>query len=100
MKLRVLAFAMLACCACAKNKPESKSPPRLKDSVPEKSAALTNAGTPRHMEEDTNRWQIEAAKQRKQDQQAQAPATGQKAVIPMPPPNERMRARDGGTDGR
>jgi hypothetical protein len=96
VKVRIFVFAVLACAACAKKNPESKSPPRLKDSVPEKSAALRNSGTPRHLEEDDNRWQIENAKQRKLDQEAVQSPAGPKAVIPMPPPNERGRRADAG----
>jgi hypothetical protein len=97
VKVRILVFVVLTCGACAKPKPkpEAKWPPRVKNSAPEKSDALTNAGTPRHMEAEQQRWGVEAGQDLKADRKAKAQA-GPKAVIPMPPPNEHGRPFDAG----
>jgi hypothetical protein len=101
VKIRAVVFVVLACCACArpKPKPESKWPPRVKNSAPEKSDALTAAGTPRNMETEQQRWGIEAAEDLKADRKAKAQG-GPKAVIPMPPPSEAGRRPDAGAQER
>jgi hypothetical protein len=101
VKVCAVVLVALACCACArpKPKPESKWPPRVKNSVPEKSDALTAAGTPQHMEAEQQRWGIEAAEDLKADRKAKAQASP-KAVIPMGVPNEQGRPGDGGAAER
>jgi hypothetical protein len=63
----------LAACAGTTQRSEAVTAQRLKDSAPERSAALRSA-TP-GLEAEDERWGIEAAKQRKRDRarQAQAP---------------------------
>jgi hypothetical protein len=98
VKVRVLVLLVVAVsftCARPKPKPEAKWPPRVKNSAPEKSDALTAAGTPRNMEVEQQRWGIEAAEDLKADKKAKAQG-GPKAVIPMPPPNEEGRRPDAG----
>lgn len=88
-----LALALsLGACAASTQRSEAVTAQRLKDSTPERSAALRSA-TP-GLEAEDQRWGIEAAKQRKRDraQQAQTPtatATFQPAAtqLQLEPPS-------------
>jgi hypothetical protein len=66
-----LALGAAACVGSAQS-PEAATAQRLKDSTPERSAALRSA-TP-GLEAEDQRWGIEAAKQRRQDRARQAAA--------------------------
>ncbi|HVX95566.1 MAG TPA: hypothetical protein VHK47_11700 [Polyangia bacterium] len=74
MSLSLTLALSLGACAGTAQRSEAVTAQRLKDSTPERSAALRSA-TP-GLEVEDERWGIEAAKQRKRDraQQAQAPA--------------------------
>jgi hypothetical protein len=51
--------------ACATgSRPPVESPPRVKDSAPERSAALRAASGSLRLEEEADRWGIEAARER------------------------------------
>jgi hypothetical protein len=80
-----LVAGMVLTMGCAtSHPPESKSPPRLKDSVPEKVAAQRAASGNLQLEPEDERWGVEAAKERKSEA-AKKPATD---VIPMPSPTQ------------
>jgi hypothetical protein len=68
-RMRVLAGALLLAVSCA-SAPRT-SPPRMKDSAPEKVAAQ-RAAAPHgvQLEQDDERWGIEAARERKRQQDA------------------------------
>lgn len=70
-RLRVLAGAMLLVMSCASAPRTSTSPPRMKDSAPEKVAAQ-RAAAPHsvQLEQDDERWGIDAARERKRQQDA------------------------------
>ena len=52
--------------ACAKSQPPAESPPRIKDSVPEKIAAQRAAQRDLKLEENDDRWGVEQARERKE----------------------------------
>jgi hypothetical protein len=63
-------------CATAPRRAESP-PPRVKDSAPEKIAAQRAATPGLYLEQDADRWGIEAARERRRDaQQKASPAPG------------------------
>jgi hypothetical protein len=63
-----LALALgAAACAGSPRRPEAATAQRLKDSAPERSAALRGATPGLALEAEDQRWGIEAAKQRKLD---------------------------------
>lgn len=78
-------------CACASRpQPDPASPPRVKDSIPERSAALRAADGRLKLDVDDQRFGIEAAKERGQTA-AQTGDQSTSVVIPMPPPNDSGR---------
>ena len=95
--VRVVAVVLVSLCAACASRPrpvESPPPARVHDSVPERAAA-TRAAARLDLEQNDERWAIEAAEQRKREgAQAktgtQGPSGG--ALIPMP------TTADGGTD--
>lgn len=71
----VLALGLgAAACAGTTQGPEAATAQRLKDSTPERNAALRSATPGLALEAEDQRWGIEAAKQRKRDR-AQQTAT-------------------------
>jgi len=83
-----LAATLLAGCASAPP-PARERPQRVSDSAPDKVAA-TRSAAGLHLEEDDQRWGIEAARARKQNaaeaQPAPAPATSVTAPTTKPAP--------------
>jgi len=80
---------MTLSCATAPKRAES-SPPRMKDSAPEKVAAQrAGAAHELQLEQDDERWGIEAARERKRQQEEakppQKPGEGKKGVDVTPP---------------
>ena len=69
----VLLGLTLVCPACAapRRPPETASAARLKDSAPEKTAALRAATPGLELENDDARWGIDAAKERKRTRDEQ-----------------------------
>jgi hypothetical protein len=66
--------------ACAKSQPPAETPPRIKDSVPEKIAAQRAAQKDLKLEEDDERWGVEQARERKE----RAKAKSDDAAAPPP----------------
>ena len=90
-RLRVLAGALLLVASCATAPRSSASPPRMKDSAPEKVAAQrTAAPHGLQLEHEEERWGFEAARERKREQDAakarRLPALGDKSVDVTAPP--------------
>ena len=88
--LRVLAGALLLVASCATAPRTSASPPRMKDSAPERVAAQRTAGPHSlQLEQDEGRWGFEAARERRRQQDAEkarkAAAFGDKSVDVRPP---------------
>jgi hypothetical protein len=71
-------------------------PPRLPESPPEQKAALDDAAR-LGLQAETQRWQIEAAKELKRIEAYRAEQKSNKIVIPMPAPNDSGVFGDGGT---
>jgi hypothetical protein len=92
----VVALTLLTA-ACARTKPQSTNPPRIQDSPPEQAAAL-NAASHLELEPEEQRWQIEAAKERKRQQADRAETNRDKAVIPMPSMNDAGAGPDASAD--
>src|SRR5512138_3901569 len=69
-RLWVLAGALLLAGACASAPRTSASPPRMKDSAPEKVAAQRSAAphSIQDVAQDDERWSFEAARERKRQQ--------------------------------
>ena len=67
-----LVAALLGACA-SHPKPRAEQPQRVPDSAPEKIAAQRSAAG-LHLEEEDERWGIEAARERKQRQEPQQQA--------------------------
>ena len=86
---RGLWLAVLLCGCATRPAPDTSTPPRIKDSIPERAAALRGADGRLRLDDEDQRFGIEAAKARK-DQQRQSGQGDQTsaAVIPMPPPND------------
>jgi len=73
---RLLLAGLLALsCATAPKSAESP-PPRVKDSAPEKIAAQRDATPGLRLQENADRWQIEAAQERRRDAQQKQATTG------------------------
>ena len=92
----VTALGFVVACACgsffacsSSAKPETKSPARINDSVPERSAALRSASGLELAQSDS-RWGTESAAERKRQQKEAQLASARSNVIPLPP-------MDGGT---
>jgi hypothetical protein len=90
-RLRVLAGALLLVASCATAPRSSASPPRMKDSAPEKVAAQrTAAPHGLQLEQQDERWGFDAARERRREQDAararKQPSLGDKAVDVTPPP--------------
>jgi hypothetical protein len=81
--LGLVAGVVLGLACATSRRPETKAPPRLKDSAPEKIAAQRSASGNLHLESEDDRWGVEAAKERK-GEAAKKPTTN---VIPMPAPS-------------
>jgi hypothetical protein len=81
---------MLASCAGAPKKQEGAPPPRIKDSAPERAAAQRAASPGLRLESEEERWGIEAAQERKRQEQENKPKAAQpdggagKQVTPLP----------------
>jgi len=70
----VLTGLLALSCATAPKRAEGP-PPRVKDSAPEKIAAQRPATPELRLQEDANRWQIEAAEERRREaEQKKAPS--------------------------
>lgn len=83
------AFVLGAACAPTKLKPLPENPPRIPDSMPERSAATRNAaGQQFHLEQEDRFWGIEEDKELKRQAQEKKEEEKQKeadrVVIPMP----------------
>jgi hypothetical protein len=87
------AFAMivvLASCAGTPKKREGAPPPRIKDSAPDRAASQRAATPGLRLESEEERWGIEAAQERKRQEQQNKPTTTNpdggagKQVTPMP----------------
>src|SRR5258708_39677216 len=74
--------------ACARPKPEPAAPPRIKDSVPERAAALRGADGRLKLDVEEERWGVEADRERRRKAAEAAQGPGRTVVIPMPPPND------------
>jgi hypothetical protein len=86
--------------ACARPKPDPAAPPRIKDSVPERAAALRGADGRLKLDVEEERWGVESDKERRRKAAEEAQGSGRTVVIPMPPPNDSgVFARDGGAGG-
>jgi hypothetical protein len=90
---RWCAFAVLSvACAGSQKRQESAPPPRVKDSAPERAAATRAAGPASlRLESEDERWGIEAAQERKRQEEAKKAAANpdggaSKQVTPLPPP--------------
>ncbi|HEX4404097.1 MAG TPA: hypothetical protein VH560_04665 [Polyangia bacterium] len=88
MMRRGLWLAVLLCGCAARPTPEASSPPRVKDSIPERAAALRGADGRLKLDDEDQRFGIEAAKARKDQQREQRDPSPTTAVIHMPPPND------------
>ena len=92
VRLSVLAGALaIGALSCATAPKRAESPPRMKDSAPEKVAAQRAGGTHelQQLEQDDERWGIDAARERKQQQEdakaSQKASDGKKGVEVTPP---------------
>src|SRR5262245_35247590 len=92
-RLRVLAGALLMVVSCAGTPKPSPSPPRAKDTPPEKVAAQ-RAAAPHSintLEQDEERWEFDAARERRQQEETakarKTPAASDKAVQVTPAPS-------------
>ncbi|HVR01873.1 MAG TPA: hypothetical protein VMT47_07065 [Polyangia bacterium] len=74
--------------ACAQPKPDPAAPPRIKDSVPERAAALRGADGRLKLDVEEERWGVEADKERRRKAAEAAQGSGRTVMIPMPPPND------------
>ena len=95
---RALVVLAVLVTACARPKPQPAMPPRLPESPTEQKAALNNAAR-LGLQAEEQRWQIEAAKERKEIQAYRAEQRSNKILIPMPAPNDSGVFGDGGVDG-
>ena len=84
---RGLWLAVLLCGCAARPAPDTTTPPRIKDSIPERAAALRGADGRLKLDDEDQRFGIEAARARK-DQQPEQRDQSSTVVIPMPPPND------------
>ncbi len=82
-----LAGTLLAGCASTSQRPAGgEQPHRVPDSAPDKVAA-TRAAAGLHLEEDDERWGIEAARARKQNAETKTPPSSPGSVTaPTSPP--------------
>jgi len=98
---RGLWLAVLLCGCAARPAPEASTPPRVKDSIPERAAALRGGDGRLKLDDEDQRFGIEAARARK-DQQQEQRVSSSAAVIPMPPPNDSgvFGPHDGGTNNQ
>jgi|SRR5579862_2096535 len=80
-------LAVLVCACASRPSPEAATPPRIKDSIPERSAALRAADGRLKLDDEDQRYGIEAAKERRQSTLEEGSSSGS-VVIPMPPPND------------
>ena len=91
VRLSVLAGALaIGALSCATAPKRAESPPRMKDSAPEKVAAQRAAAAHElQLEQDDERWGIDAARERKQQQDEakarQKASDGNKGVEVTPP---------------
>lgn len=89
LRLSLFAGALaLGALSCATAPKRAESPPRMKDSAPERVAAQRAAAAHElPLEQDDERWGIAAARERKQqqDEAKQKPAGGKKGVEVTPP---------------
>jgi hypothetical protein len=88
MMRRGLWLAVLLGGCAARPAPETSTPPRIKDSIPERAAALRGGDGRLRLDDEDQRFGIEAAKARKDQQQSGQRDQTSTAVIPMPPPND------------
>jgi hypothetical protein len=96
MMRRGLWVAVLWCACASHPSPETASPPRIKDSIPEQAAALRAADGRLKLDVEEQRYGIEAAKERRETVGEEGDHVTS-AVIPMPPPNDSgVFFRDGG----
>jgi len=86
--LMFLAAGAVGVSACARPKPEPTAPPRIKDSVPERGAALRGSDGRLKLDVEDERWGVEADKERRRKAAEAAQGPGSTVVIPMPPPND------------
>ncbi|HVU52768.1 MAG TPA: hypothetical protein VHL80_18935 [Polyangia bacterium] len=97
MTIRGYVALVVLMAACARPKPPPAPPPRIQDSPPEQREALNGAAR-LGLEAEEQRWNIEAAKERKrQAAEREEAAASHKTVIPMPAPQTGGRSKaDGG----
>jgi hypothetical protein len=74
--------------SCARPKPEPTAPPRIKDSVPERAAALRGADGRLKLDVEDEQWGVESEKERRRKAAEETQGSGRTVVIPMPPPND------------
>ena len=79
-------FMLLGSCATAPKRAES-APPRAKDTPADKIAAQ-RAAAPKSLElvQNDERWQIDAARERKRERDAKAAASAKSVDVTAPPP--------------
>jgi len=72
LPLVALGFTLIAsACAGPRRPPENAAAPRIKDSAPEKAAAMRAANSNLRLEEEDARWGITAAEERKRAREDQ-----------------------------
>jgi hypothetical protein len=88
---RLFVFALLALGCAAGQRPQSESAARVKDSAPDKIAAQRAAVHGLDLEEENQRWGLEAARERRQKQdQKKLPVTENATVGTNPPVDVRQ----------
>jgi len=81
----VLGFTLITpACAGPRRPPENAAAPRIKDSAPEKAAAMRAANSNLRLEEEDARWGITAAEERKRAREDQRRNTVDTSVGPTP----------------
>lgn len=79
---RLLAVCLLGLACATGSRPRAEAPPRVKDSAPDKIAAQRAASGNLRLEEDDDRWGIEAARERKNTSDQRKPPSSPSAPSP------------------
>jgi hypothetical protein len=81
---------LLSACVGARKTPETAGTARLKDSAPEKAAAMRAANSDLHLEDEDARWAITAAQERKRARDEQKREAASKQTLNEYPPKVTM----------